>query len=74
MKNLDELTPRERDVLALLNRGLKNREIAQALVITESVVEIHLHRIYRKLGVTSRTQAVIRAFQQGSDAQDRGNP
>jgi ATP/maltotriose-dependent transcriptional regulator MalT len=54
-----ELSPRERDVFALLQQGLANRQIAKALFISEATVKVHLRRIYRKLGVTNRTQAVL---------------
>ena len=60
----DTLTPRERQVLALLAQGYTNRAIAEALVITERTAEIHVSNILGKLGVTSRTQAAY-ALAQG---------
>ncbi|MGK2966521.1 MAG: response regulator transcription factor [Tepidiformaceae bacterium] len=51
------LTPRERDVLALISEHRTNREIAATLVIAEATVETHVHRILRKLGVKSRREA-----------------
>lgn len=54
---LPRLTPRETEVIALLPAGHTNREIANQLAIKENTVESHLDRIYRKLGVSSRTQA-----------------
>jgi non-specific serine/threonine protein kinase len=50
------LTPREREVAALLARGLSNRQVADALVISEQTAETHVKRILSKLGLTSRTQ------------------
>ena len=57
------LTPREHDVLQELARGTSNREIAEALVMSESTVKSHLRRIYFKLDVTSRHGAVGRALE-----------
>ena len=55
------LTPRELDVLALLVRGNTNREIATTLFISEKTVSVHVSNILRKLEVTSRVQAAMRA-------------
>lgn len=52
------LTRREREVYALLCRGLSNREIADALVITESTAKVHVRHILKKLGVTTRARAM----------------
>ena len=54
------LSPRERDVHALLAQGLTNREIAQALFISESTAKVHIHHIFEKLGVRTRTEAALR--------------
>ena len=48
------LTPREAELVELVGRGLRNKEIAARLGIGEGTVKVHLHRIYDKLGVTSR--------------------
>ena len=53
-----KLTPREREILELLARGHYYREIGDALEISVSTVRSHLHSVYRKLEVKSRTQAV----------------
>ena len=57
-QGLGSLTAREREVLNLLARGLSNREIAEELVITNKTVKNHLSRVYEKIGVHSRAEAI----------------
>jgi DNA-binding NarL/FixJ family response regulator len=60
-----ELTPRERDVLALVVAGKGNKEVSTALHMAEGTVKAHLNRIFRKLAVQSRAEAVKVALQRG---------
>ena len=59
MHSCHTLTKREREVLALVAQGKRNRQIAEALTITEGTVEVHLHNIFGKLDVSTRTQAAL---------------
>ena len=59
------LSPREREVTALIARGLSNREISAALVITEKTVGSHVEHIMTKLGLRSRTRVAVWAIEHG---------
>lgn len=58
---LADLTPRESDVVRQVAQGQRNKEIARSLGITEGTVKMHLHNLYEKLGVASRTELALLA-------------
>jgi len=62
---IDELTPREMDVLRLLAQGLSNRKIGERLSINERTVKYHVAAILAKLEAANRTDAVMRAIERG---------
>jgi len=62
---LAELTPRELEVLRLLARGLSNGEIARELVLGEATVKTHVARVFQKLDLHDRAQAVVLAYETG---------
>lgn len=62
---IDELTPREREVLVLVAKGLSNQKIARTLAISERTARTHVSSILSKLGLASRTQAALWAIHEG---------
>ena len=67
----DPLTPREREVLALIGRGMANKVIARELSLSEKTVKAHVSSILAKLGVTDRTQAALYAVRAGLEGPAR---
>ncbi len=65
LRPASQLTQRETDILALLAEGKSNRDISRALFLSEKTVKAHLAAIFRKLGVTNRTQAAMAAVSMG---------
>ena len=61
--NIDVLTPKEKEVLALVAKGASNQEIADKLCVRDVTVKTHLNSVFKKLKVSNRTQAVLLAMQ-----------
>ena len=61
--SIDALTPKEKEVLALVAKGASNQEIADKMCVRDVTVKTHLNSIFKKLKVTNRTQAVLLAMQ-----------
>ncbi len=70
-RELDRLTPREREVLIHMGHGLSNQEIAQEMYLAESTVKTHVKRILMKLGLRDRVHAVVYAYEVGLLSPDR---
>ncbi|MFJ6555120.1 response regulator [Streptomyces luteogriseus] len=64
-RDLAVLTPREREVLTLMGKGLSNTELAQELTLSEATVKTHVARIFAKLALRDRAQAVVLAYETG---------
>ena len=62
---LDELTPREREVLELVGQGLSNAAIAERLVVSPLTAKTHVARLFMKLGARDRAQLVVTAYETG---------
>jgi DNA-binding NarL/FixJ family response regulator len=62
---LDDLTVREVEVLRLVGRGMSNAEVADVLALSEATVKTHLNRLMGKLGLSSRAQVVVLAYETG---------
>lgn len=66
-KLYETLTPREKETLAWLTKGVSNKEIARSLDLTESTIKVHVQNVLRKLNLHSRVQAAVYAIEHGLD-------
>ena len=64
---IESLTPRERETLAWLAKGVSNKHIARGLDVAESTIKVHVQSILRKLNLSSRVQAAVYAVEHGLD-------
>lgn len=75
---LEELTSRQVEALTLAAKGMTNRDIAEQLAISVRTVQVHLSNVFSKLGVSSRTEAVLYALREGwialEDTRQEGQP
>ncbi len=67
-QSVESLTEREQEVLTLLAKGMTNKDIAQSLFLSVRTIEAHLRNVYSKLGVATRTEAVLWAVQHGFES------
>lgn len=72
-RRFEELSPREKDVLAEMAQGLSNDEIARKLFISPHTVKNHITRIYRKLGMDDRTRVALMAVRLGLVSLEAGD-
>ena len=72
-RDLAVLTPREREILTLMGRGLSNTELAERLVLSEATVKTHVAHIFTKLSLRDRAQAVVTAYETGLIAPGDGD-
>ena len=70
-RGVERLTPRQREILALLAKGFYYKEIGAALGISHCTVRAHLHSVYQKLEVRSRARAVVKFHEQTPVAETR---
>jgi DNA-binding NarL/FixJ family response regulator len=68
---IEPLTAREREVIRLVSSGLSNKQVARQLTVSEGTVKIHLHNVYRKLNLSSRTALTAYALNRGQMSEDR---
>jgi DNA-binding NarL/FixJ family response regulator len=64
MDFIRELTKREQEIVALVSKGLSNKEIARSIEVADATVKVHLHNIFIKLDVTSRAKLAVLALKQ----------